>query len=59
MHTVSSIMPGKTIMAADLMLSRFPSLNLLKTEVERMPKAGIKMRYKTAIIKALSTIKKY
>ncbi len=59
MHTVSSIIPGKTMMAADLMLSRLPKLNLLKTEVETRPKAGIKIKYKTAMMKALSTIKKY
>lgn len=51
-------MPGRTIMAADLMLSRLPKLNLLKTEVEMIPKAGIKIKYKTAMMKVLSTIKK-
>ncbi len=58
MHTVSSIMPGKTIMAADLMLSRLPNSNLLKTEVDMTPKAGMRMMYKIAITNALSTIKK-
>lgn len=58
MHTVSSIIPGKTIMAADFMLSRLPNLNLLKTEVEIKPNAGMSMIYKTTSTNGLSTIKK-
>ena len=59
MHSVSSIMPGKTIMAADFTLSRLSNLNLLKTEVEIKPNAGIRMIYKTTNTNALSTIKKW
>ncbi len=58
MHVVSNSIPGKTIMAADFILSRLFKFSLLKTEVEMRPKAGIRMTYKTAITNALSTIKK-
>jgi len=59
MHSVSSSMPGKTIIAADFILSRLSNLNLLKTDVEIRPNAGMRMIYKTTITNGLSTIKKY
>ena len=58
MHNVSSSIPGKTRATAAFILSRLFRLNLLKTEVEMKPNAGIRMIYNAIIIKGLSTIKK-
>ena len=46
-------------MAADFILSGLSNLNLLKTDVEIRPNAGMRMVYRTTITNGLSTIKKY